>query len=139
MRLKTTFRVLGRIGPVGRAVIDGLGHRGELLLLDLAAARARLLTVLAFCALAGGLALLAGVALTLAYVAAVWHRPDRGFLIVIAALVYLALTGLFAVLAARKIRNWTPFEDIHAQLAEDRRCLNDLLSSDPTINDPSEK
>ena len=139
MDLKTAFRLLGRVGPVGRAVIDGLGQRGDLLLLDLAAARARLFSVLSLCMLAGGLALLAGFALTLAYAAAVWHRPDRGFLIAIAAIAYLGLTGLFAALAARKIRNWSPFEDTRAQLAEDRRCLNDLLSPDEPASGASEK
>lgn len=130
MGLKTTFRLLDQVGPVVRAVLDGLGHRWELATLDLAAARDRLLVVLLLCVLAGGLALLAGGALTLSYAAAVWHRPDRGFLILVAAVVYLAFAGLCAALAARKTRNWTPFEDTHTQLADDRRCLNDLLSAE---------
>jgi uncharacterized membrane protein YqjE len=139
MDLKTTFRLISRAGSVGRAMLDGLGHRGELFLLDLAATRARFLAVLLFCALAGGFALLAGVAVTIAYAAAVWHRPDREFLLVVAALVYLALGGGCVVLAKRLLRDWTPLADTRAQLAEDSRCLNELLSSDEPSRRPSAK
>jgi uncharacterized membrane protein YqjE len=136
MGLKTTFRLIGQAGPVARAVLDALGHRAELLLLDLAAARARLLSALAFLAVAAGFALLTGFALTLAYAAAVWHRPDRGLLLLAAAAAWLALASLCTFLAARGLHGWTPLGDTRAQLAQDRLCLQDLLTADQPPGPP---
>ncbi len=127
MNLKTSFRLLTRAGPIARAVLDGLGHRGELALLELTAVRDRALAMAALGVGATILVLLAGMAATFAFAAAVWHLPNRGLLLVILTGVELLGAALCLALASRSLRDWQPFAATLRQLEEDKTCLRDLL------------
>lgn len=112
-----------------RVVIDGLVHRGELAGLELSDATGSLARTGIVAGLAFALALLAGFAATFAVAAAVWDRPDRGLILGLVALAYLAVAAVLSWVASRRLKSWRPFSETTRQLREDCACIQDHLEA----------
>jgi len=77
-------------GSVPRVVVEALMHRGELISVELKEAQAHAARTAVSALLAGALLLLGGFAGTFAVAAAVWNRDDRGLILGLLTLAYLA-------------------------------------------------
>jgi uncharacterized membrane protein YqjE len=108
-----------------RVVIDGLVHRGELAGLELTEATGSLARTGIVAGLAFAVALLSGFAATFAVAAAVWERPDRGLIMALVALAYLAVAAGLSWIASRRLKSWRPFSETTRQLREDCACIQD--------------
>jgi uncharacterized membrane protein YqjE len=121
------FNALDRIAPVTRVVLNGLAHRGELAAVETGEARDHLTTTIILGAGVFALALLAGMALTFAVAASVWHRDDRGLILGLLTFGYvLTATGLAWGLV-RRLRAWHPLHETRRQLREDGKCIEKLF------------
>jgi len=118
-------------GSVPRVVVEALAHRGELALLELDEARRHGAGTAAAAMFSAALLLLGGFAGTFALAAAVWSRADRGLIIGLLALAYLAASAALGYIAARRLRYWQPFAETRRQFSEDVACLHGVLGSDP--------
>lgn len=128
----TLFHALDRVGPAARIALGGAGHRAELAAIELGEARDHLAGSFALGLGATVLAVLGGFALNLALAAAVWHRDDRGLILLGLAFAQLAAAVAAAVFCARRVHRWRPLAETRRQLREDRECLQNLMpSSDP--------
>jgi uncharacterized membrane protein YqjE len=115
-------------GSVPGVVVEALMHRGELALLELEEATQHVTRTTAAAVLSATLLLLGGFAGTFAVAAAVWNRPDRGLILALITVAYLAAAAALAFVAAGRLRSWTPFAEIRRQLHEDGACLRGALN-----------
>lgn len=126
---RSLFRLLDRVGPVSRIALGGAAHRGELASLELGEACDHLSGSFALGLGASVLAVLGGFALNFSVAAAVWHREDRGLILLLLALVQLAAAAALVVVCARRLRRWHPLAETRRQLREDCDCLQNLTPS----------
>lgn len=119
-----------RAGPAARAMLDGVGHRVQLALLELSEMRDKITSSLLFGVAALVLALLGGIALTFAIAASVWHRPDRGLWLGLLTLAYFISAGLLAWTMVKRLKRLEFLPETSRQLNEDRVCLGALLHDD---------
>ena len=115
-------------GSLPRVVVDGLLHRSELASLELHEARAHGLRTVALIVFCGALLLLSGFAATLAVAAWVWDRPDRGPILLLLGVAYLAVSGTLGYAASRRLSSWEPMSESIKQFREDCTCLRDTFS-----------
>jgi uncharacterized membrane protein YqjE len=108
--------------------VDALVHRGELAALELAEARQYGVRTVLISVISVAFVLLAGTAATFAVAAAVWDRPDRGMILSLLALGYFTASVLFALVAARRLRDWQPFAETARQLREDCACIQEIVN-----------
>ena len=118
-------------GSVPRVVVEALMHRGELISVELKEARLHAARTAVAAVLACALLLLAGFAGTFAVAAAVWSREDRGLILGLLTLAYLAGSAALGFVAARRLRSWQPFSETLRQFRQDSVCLQETLS-DPS-------
>lgn len=123
----SVIHVLKRAGPVARAMLDGIGHRVELAVLELTEARNQIASSLVLGVVSLVLSLLGGIALTFAIAAAVWHRDDRGLWLGLLTLVYFAVAGALAWAMVKGLKRVSLLPQTSRQLSEDRLCLGALL------------
>jgi uncharacterized membrane protein YqjE len=130
MTTESVLHIVKRLGPAGRAIIDGLGHRVELAALELSEARDQIASTLVLGVAALVLALLGGIALTFAIAAAVWHLETRWLWLALLTLAYFG--GAAALVAAMRkgLRRVRILPETSRQLTEDRLCLGALLHED---------
>ena len=121
---------MDRVAPATRVVLAGLRHRGELAAVETGEARDHFVLSVVIGVVVFALALLTGVALTLAIAAAVWHRDDRGLILGLLALGYLLATASVAWALLRRLRRWRPLIETRRQLREDGACIDRLLPDD---------
>ncbi len=114
-------------GSATRIILEGLMHRGELANLELRDARSHIATTGVVVGVAGALALLGGLAGTLAIAALVWERADRALILGLVGLGYLLGAGALGWWAAVRVRSWRPFAETRYQLQEDCACLSQSL------------
>jgi uncharacterized membrane protein YqjE len=115
-------------GSVPRVVVEALMHRGELISVELKEAQAHAARTAVSALLAGALLLLGGFAGTFAVAAAVWNRDDRGLILSLLTLAYLACAVALGYVAARRLRSWHPFAESFRQFHEDCACLHDTVA-----------
>jgi uncharacterized membrane protein YqjE len=108
--------------------MDALVHRGELAALELAEARDYGVRTAVLLAISVAFILLGGMAATFAVAAAVWDRPDRGMILTLLALAYVAGSAVFAFVAARRLKAWRPFVETTRQLREDCACIQEIVN-----------
>ncbi len=116
-------------GSVPRVVVEALMHRGELISVELKEAQVHAARTAVAVVLACALLLLAGFAGTFAVAAAVWNRDDRGLILSLLTLAYLAASAALGFLAARRLRSWQPFAETFRQFHQDCVCLHETLSN----------
>jgi uncharacterized membrane protein YqjE len=119
---------LAEPGSVPRVVVEALMHRGELASVELREARLHAARTAAAAALAGALLLLGGFAGTFAVAAAVWGREDRGLILGLLALAYVAGAAALGFVASRRLSSWQPFAETFRQLHEDCAFLHRTLA-----------
>ncbi len=127
MIAESIYHLFKRAGPVGRALLDGVGHRAQLAMLEISELRDRVTSSLVMGLVALILALLGGIALTFAIAAAVWHREDRGLWLALLTLVYFVTAGVLALVMTRRLKRLEFLPETSRQLNEDRLCLGALL------------
>lgn len=127
MTTESVFHVLKRAGPAGRAVLDGIGHRVELAVLELSEARDQVASSLILGVAALVLSLLGGIAFTFAIAAAIWHREDRGLWLALLTLAYFGGAAGFAMTMIRRLKRVALLPETSRQLNEDRICIGALL------------
>jgi uncharacterized membrane protein YqjE len=127
MIAESIYHLLKRAGPVARAVLDGVGHRAQLALLELGEMKDRITSSLLMGVIALVLSLLGGIALTFAIAAAVWHRDDRGLWLALLTLAYFVTAGVLAMVMMRRLKRLEFLPETSRQLNEDRLCLGALL------------
>jgi uncharacterized membrane protein YqjE len=128
MPVDTSTPPLAALGPTPRIVVEGLMHRGELASLEIREARVHAATTGIIAGLAAALILLGGFAGTFAMAAAVWHRDDRGFILALTTLAYLAGAAALGWWAVRRIKSWHPLAESRRQVQEDFLCLHQFLT-----------
>ena len=64
-----------------------------------------------------------------ALAAAVWQREDRGLILSLVTLGYLAGAAVLAYVASRRLRNWSPFAETCRQFHADCECLHDVIAT----------
>jgi uncharacterized membrane protein YqjE len=116
-------------GSVQRVVVEALMHRGELISVELREARAHAARTAVAALLAAALLLLGGFAGTFAVAAAVWNREDRGMILGLLTIAYLAGAVALGFVAARRLRSWQPFAETFRQFHQDCTCLHESLSN----------
>jgi uncharacterized membrane protein YqjE len=116
-------------GSVPRVVVEALMHRGELASIELREARLHAAKTAVAAVFSGALLLLGGFAGTFALAAAVWNRGDRGLILGLVTLAYLAASAALGLVAARRLKAWQPFSETFRQFREDCSCLHDALAS----------
>ena len=104
-------------------------HRSELAALELREARQHGFRTAVMIGVSVALVLVGGMAATLAVAAAVWNRDDRGLILSLVAVGYLAVSAAFALVAARRLKTWQPFAETSRQLHADCACIQDIISS----------
>lgn len=127
MNAESVIHILKRAGPVARAMLDGVGHRAQLALVELAETRDKVTSSLVFGLVALVLSLLGGIALTFAVAASIWHRADRGLWLGLLTLVYFVSSAVFALVMVRRLKRLEFLPETTRQLNEDRLCLGALL------------
>lgn len=125
----TSSHPLDAPGSAPRVIVEALTHRGELAALELREAQQHGFCTAVIMAFAAGLVLLAGFAATIAVAAAVWDRPNRGAILGWVALGDLAVAGLLALVASRRLKTWQPFAETTRQFHEDCACIHDVIAS----------
>jgi uncharacterized membrane protein YqjE len=116
-------------GSAPRVIVDSLVHRGELASLELREAQQHGFRTVILIGFSGILILLGGFAGTFALAAAVWQREDRGLILSLVTLGYLAGAAVLAYVASRRLRNWSPFAETCRQFHADCECLHDVIAT----------
>jgi uncharacterized membrane protein YqjE len=137
MTAESVIHIVKRAGPAARAMLDGVGHRAQMALLELAEMRDKVASSLIFGLAALILSLLGGIALTFAIAALVWHREDRGLWLGLLTLAYFVSAGLLAWTMVRRLKQLEFLPETSRQLTEDRICLGALLHDEPTHPSPT--
>ena len=119
---------VSRWSAVGSAAMEALRHRAELAALEAAEARDHLTATGALVILAAGLALLAGLAGTLAAAWLVRNHPDGWIAVAGLALLYLAGAAGCLAAARARWRRWRPFPITSMQLRKDGSCLQTIMN-----------
>jgi uncharacterized membrane protein YqjE len=114
-------------GSTPRVVVEALIHRGDLLAVELKEARVHGLRTAITVGISSVFLLLAGFSGTFALAAAVWQRNDRGLILTLVTLGYLAISGILAYIAARRLTTWHPFSETVRQFHEDCECVQDII------------
>jgi uncharacterized membrane protein YqjE len=110
-------------------IVESLVHRGELAALELREAQQHGFRTAVLIGFSGILVLLGGFAGTFALAAAVWQREDRGLILWLVTLGYLAGAAVLAYLVSRRLRNWSPFAETCRQFHADCGCLHDVIET----------
>jgi uncharacterized membrane protein YqjE len=101
-------------------------NRFQLLMLELHEERERLLLAIWLGIGAAVFALLGGIAVTVVIAIVLWdHSPVIAMLVL--AILYLSIAGLFYVRLARLQKNWQTLPATLDQLKKDRECLEKRL------------
>lgn len=127
MTTESAIHLFKRAGPAARAVLDGVGHRVELALIELSDLRDQVASSLVLGLAALVLSLLGGIAFTFAIAAAVWHREDRGLWLGLLTLVYFITAGVLALVMTKRLKRIEFLPETSRQLSEDRLCIGALL------------
>lgn len=116
-------------GSAPRVIMESLVHRGELAALELREAQQHACRTAILIGVSGILVLLGGFAGTFALAAAVWQRDDRGLILSLVTLVYLAGAAVLAYVGTRRLRDWSPFAETCRQFHADCHCLHDVIAT----------
>jgi uncharacterized membrane protein YqjE len=116
-------------GATSRVVVEALIHRGELASVEFKEARVHGTRTAILVGLSCALLLLGGFCGTFAIAAAVWDRPDRGMILGLVTVAYLAGAGAMGFVAARRLKTWQPFTETARQFREDCSCVHDIANS----------
>jgi uncharacterized membrane protein YqjE len=116
-------------GSTSRVVVEALMHRGELAAVEFKEAREHGTRTAILVGLSCALLLLGGFCGTFAIAAAVWDRPDRGMILTLLTVAYLAGSGVLAFVTARRLKTWQPFSESARQFREDCACVHDIAES----------
>ncbi len=127
MTPESAIHLFKRAGPALRAMLDGLGHRAQLALLEFTELRDQIASSLMLGLAALVLSLLGGIALTFAIAASIWHREDRGLWMGLLTLVYFVIAGVLAMVMTKRLKRLSFLPETSRQLNEDRLCLGALL------------
>jgi uncharacterized membrane protein YqjE len=119
----------GSSGSAPRVIVEALVHRGELASLELREAQQHGFRTAVMIGFAAVLVLLGGVAGTFALAAAVWQREDRGLILSLVTLGYFVGAAVFAYVASRRLRNWSPFAESCRQFHADCECLHEVIAN----------
>jgi len=123
------FPELKRAGEAARVLVHGLGHRAELVGIEMEEARDAAASSGLMFAVAAALFFLAALTLTGLLAAAFWDTAFRLPVLLTIAIAY-AGGGVAVLLAARRrLRAWNPFSETTSQLKKDAQCLQELLNS----------
>lgn len=127
MTTESAIHLFKRAGPAARAMLDGVGHRVQLALLEFTELRDQVASSLVLGLVALVLSLLGGIAFTFAIAAAVWHREDRGLWLGLLTLVYFVTAGVLALVMTKRLKRIEFLPETSRQLSEDRLCIGALL------------
>ena len=130
MTPESALHLFKRAGPVLRAMLDGVGHRVQLALLEVSELRDKIASSLVLGLAALVLSLLGGIALTFAIAASIWHREDRGLWLGLLTLVYFLAAGVLATVMTKRLKRLEFLPETSRQLNEDRLCLGVLLHNE---------
>lgn len=130
MTPESVIHIFKRAGPAARAMLDGIGHRAQLALLELTEMRDQIASSLVLGLAALVLSLLGGIALTFAIAAAVWHLELRWLWLALLTLAYFGGAGLLAMSMKKRLKRLQFLPETSRQLNEDRVCLGSLLHDD---------
>jgi Protein of unknown function (DUF1469). len=130
MTAESVFHLFKRAGPAARAVLDGVGHRAQLAVLEFADLRDQVVSSFMLGVAALALSLLGGFALTFAIAAAIWHREDRGLWLGLLTLAYFVGAGVSALVMTRRLKRIEFLPETSRQLNEDRVCIGALLNEE---------
>ena len=127
MTAESALHLFKRAGPAARALLDGIGHRAQLAMLELTDLRDQVASSLVLGVAALVLSLLGGIALTFAIAAAIWHRADRGLWLGLLTLAYFVAAGASALVMMKRLKRLEFLPETSRQLNEDRLCIGALL------------
>lgn len=127
MTTESAIHLFKRAGPAARAVLDGIGHRTQLALIEVSDLKDKVTSSLLLGVAALVLSLLGGIALTFAIAACVWHREDRGLWLGLLTLAYFITAGVLAMVMTKRLKRLEFLPETSRQLNEDRLCLGALL------------